>query len=843
MSGFGSYRVNAGVNFESNGVAVMRDLAKAVTTASDVVDANTKALMANARAVKALGTAMRDTVQALGGGTAALNSNASAADRVTAAYDRATAAAQRFNAAALGASAFGAGAGSARVISGGGMPPISRMAAGALGAAAFGTSYYSPAWAPGPRALPPWRNGAVPALAGGSGLAGGPPPPPPGWGNWNFGSQYWPVPSPGRQTRNIGGGGWMGGGGGGGGRGGGGGFNPLYWAGGFAGAGAAGFRVANAISGGPIGHMVEGAGIVDSVVEAARFQAQLQSISNIVGITGGGRRDVQARARLRQEMFDVGDQFAMSPIQSANMFREIARQSQGAMPLSSMEQMLPQIARMQVVLSQTRHMAPQETTDAAMNFVHLLRLYTPEQMIGKNGKGGGFDLMTRLMEMAPVNPQQLVRQMTYVAPDFLNLGIPNEQLAALMLTLTRSGYGTGKGATGIAQLVKQSLGPAQITSFSSAIKQNYLQKMGLLDKKGEPSWVGAEGGDVFKLLAGLGTYEQNLIKKRGMGMGRAIATRDFTAVFGVQGSRMADLLTDPRIVGILQGSIRTMRDQKSLGLDEQSNAFLNLTTTRIQRAFQNFQALMTEIGWVTLPAVSKAFNDLGDTLHNAQHWLNAHKAETKEWSDALVGFVKSVEVELVAHQKDFIAIGQSFLIIGQNASSLVPPLIKFTGEMTKLVRVFSDIFSGNVKDLLKMATEKSTFSNLSEAEINEYLRGKRKVGEGTVHGSGPLPMNQLQPGGAKPRGTWVGLPGAPGSHFIPDHAQLPRSGAAKAAAGGNPITVSIVIQGAGKNAKEIADLIDARFKALARNPRLFQATGGVSRTGPGIPNSLAVTSG
>jgi len=192
-----------------------------------------------------------------------------------------------------------------------------------------------------------------------------------------------------------GGGGGSGPGFGGGGRGGGG--------GGWGGFNSSGFSSAGGILGPKLLHAgVAGAkygaeaglGLMwDAVHEAGRYQQIMTSVQNVTGANAA------QMAKARKATFDVGHMSATSASESAEMFREIARQSQGSMSFDSMLQLLPHAAKLQVVLGATRGFSPTQTVDNVMALTHLFRQYDPK------GMPKMFDTVTRMGELMPTNLQ------------------------------------------------------------------------------------------------------------------------------------------------------------------------------------------------------------------------------------------------------------------------------------------------------------------------------------------------------------------------------------------------------------------------------------------------------
>lgn len=506
---------------------------------------------------------------------------------------------------------------------------------------------------------------------------------------------------------NIGAGGRGGGGGGGGGIG-----------GGFAGGGAAGAL----IGGAKRAAMAGGAFAIDSLYEAGKFEIILKSIQNITAAT------TPQMGKLRQQLFDVGDAAAMSAAQTGEMFREIARQSQGALSFDAMQKMLPYVAKMQVVLGATRGYSPETTTDAAMNFVHLMRIYDAKKM------PAGFDLATRMFELSPVSPTQLVRQLTYFVPQLQNMHVPQEQMGALMLTMARAGYGQGKGGSGLAQLVLQSLGPLQMTSSAMAAKKQLLGPMGLnvLDTKGNSRYLHDKKSDVFGLLGALLDYEKR--------NGAVQAQKMFTSVYGANGGRIAALMSDPVIAAQLQNSMKAIKDQPSLGLNNQAASLIMTFPKAAQRAWENFQSLATDLGGYILPGATKGASDFAGMLHSVQVWLHANEGAAQSFGAKLTANVTLIGNAFNEHSKDIATAVKNFGFLASEMGPFATAAILAIGPLSRLTRVLTDLATGNVGDLRDLM--KDTWNSAQDKSGHDRLTGD-KYTPGSAPGTGPLPMFEL----------------------------------------------------------------------------------------------------
>jgi hypothetical protein len=369
----------------------------------------------------------------------------------------------------------------------------------------------------------------------------------------------------------------------------------------------------------------------DAFEQAGKLQQILASIQNVSGANAAQMAGVEKLA------FDVGSMTNMSVNQSASMFREIVRQSQGAMPFEAMQSLLPQMAKMQVVLGTTRGMRPEETTDATMSLIHLFRQYNPSKMPGE------MDTILRMLELSAAPPSAVVRQMTYFEPVLKNLHVSDNDASALMVAISRFGMARGKGGTSLADLAMGSLGALQLTQHAQSGKAGLLgpKMLNVLDGKGNSRFFTNKGGNIFGFLDQLAAFEQK--------HGSIEAQKVFKGAFGIQGSRIADVFADKTMIDQLHLIVDAIKNQKSLGLEAQFGKIIGTGLQAGSHAFQNFQSLMTEVGEQSLPGFTKGLNDLGDAFHNAQGWLHQHGEIEQHIQRTITEDVKATEAWISQH--------------------------------------------------------------------------------------------------------------------------------------------------------------------------------------------------
>jgi len=385
--------------------------------------------------------------------------------------------------------------------------------------------------------------------------------------------------------------------------------------------------------------------LTDAVYEAGKLQQILVSTKNISGA------NPQQMERARTGIFSAADMSGESAAVTADMFREIVRMSQGSMSFDSMLGLLPQMARMQVVMHAVRGQSVKQTVDNTMAMVHLFRKYDP------HAQPAMMDTVLRMSELMPDSPNRAVTQLVQFLPTLKNLHVTDEDAASLMVAVSRFGMGRGRGGTSIQNLAANALGPLQMTSHAQQGKAALLGPKGLnvLDAHGKSRFFTDKGGDIMGFLSQLASWEKQ--------HGAIAAQKTFEGAFGKQGSRIADILADPVMIQQLKNIVKAMHDQKSLGLDTQAKGIMGTAAFQTHRAWSNFQSIATELGEQALPAVTKGMKDLGDALHAGQVWLHAHPALLMAIQHSFMDTLKGFEKFLKDNDKEIKQFGAGLLAV------------------------------------------------------------------------------------------------------------------------------------------------------------------------------------
>lgn len=359
-----------------------------------------------------------------------------------------------------------------------------------------------------------------------------------------------------------------------------------------------------------------GAGVSTfAAVQAANLQRRLIAIQNETGA------DPRKMAGVYNSVFDIANKIGVSPNEAVQSWLDVSRLTAGQLSIAQMKKVAPQVLDFASVLHFNRpDVSVDEATKAGLQLVHLFRAYTPKAMFPL------LDQSYRLSGLMVETPAQAVRQMSYYEPLFKGLKIDTGTSVAVMALLDRAGFRMKVG-TNVRAAMLEALGPLQLTSHAQGAKIGMLEQMGVFNRSGKFAWNLPGGGTNF--LGMLTAVSRWASSREASGVPNSEIAKILYGTFGKQGGNIMQLMADPQMLGILRQILAYQRNPNvslAAGIRNRDNSL----SYQAGHAWGNLQAVLTELGWVTLPTLTGEFRKLADTLHNAQTWLHAHR-DAERW--------------------------------------------------------------------------------------------------------------------------------------------------------------------------------------------------------------------
>lgn len=369
------------------------------------------------------------------------------------------------------------------------------------------------------------------------------------------------------------------------------------------------------------GAFVAAAAAVDvfAVKSAASLQRTLLAIRNETGADAG------KMARFYNSAFTISNIMGVAPTEGSKVLLDISRLTAGQLSTAQMQAIAPQIAGFASTVNFNRpDISVEEATKSGLQLIHLFRAYHPAQM------NPLFDQVYRLSGLMAEGLPQAVRQMTYYEPLFKGLGIDTGTSVAMMAMLDRAGFRNKSGTTVNAAML-EALGPLQLTSHAQQGKLGLLTQMGVFSA-GKFAWNNADGTVNFiGMLSSVAKWADALERS---GVAKSSVLNTINGVFGRQGGRIMSLMADPQMIGILHDIIKYQHNPYvSLAVGERNRQ--GSLSYQASRAWGNLQAVLIELAWRELPALTAGFKALADTLHGMQAYLHRHPRQANALATGL----------------------------------------------------------------------------------------------------------------------------------------------------------------------------------------------------------------
>ncbi len=368
-----------------------------------------------------------------------------------------------------------------------------------------------------------------------------------------------------------------------------------------------------------------------SIAQAASLQRTLTAIRNETGA------DPRKIGGVYNNIFDIANRIGVSPNEAAQSWLDVSRLTAGQLTVAQMKKVAPQVLDFASLINYNRpDVSVDEATKAGLQLVHLFRAYTPAKISPL------LDQVYRLSGLMAETPSQAVRQMSYYEPLFKGLKIDTGTSVGMMALLDRAGFRMKVG-TNVRAAMLQALGPLQLTQHAQQAKLGMLEQMGVF-RNGKFAWNLPGGGTDFTgMLTAVAKWSQAL---EHAGTPNSEVAKILYGTFGKQGGNIMQLMADPVMLKIL-GDIKAYQRNPNVSLKAGMANRDDTLSFQAGRAWGNFKADLTELGWVTLPQLTSEFRSLGNTLHGVQMYLHQHRTAEK-WVVGGIGAVTGLSTAALA---------------------------------------------------------------------------------------------------------------------------------------------------------------------------------------------------
>jgi len=415
-----------------------------------------------------------------------------------------------------------------------------------------------------------------------------------------------------------------------------------------------------------------GAAIAAPFIFAIDRAAELQK--QMLGIQVAARGTTSQMVDMRHAIEGVASQTVFSNIDVAKMGKLVATGTGLAAP--DVTKLLPEYAKfadVQYLMKGTDY--NQSVTDA-IRLAHTAQHYDPASL------GKYLDLLTKASFVVPGGLNEVGNALKYSqGMGKTALGIGDEQMVLMTALLNRLGFAGSRGGTNLIAAMSRTIPGVFGSGLLAGKSGEALKRMGFTDPQGHSTIFTDGKFDTFKWMGHLSDYVSREFASHPEAIARQDIMKNFQYAFGVQGSRVASLLSSPQAISQLKMLGQTFSGYG--GVDSIQSMFANQSAEqKYMNAKTNFVSAMTELGYTLLPLATVALTKLNAKMQTMISWMSANPDAVKKIAE---GFLILSGVLITGGLITMIAAACSgFALLGLLIGGISLPFALFLGAVTAL---------------------------------------------------------------------------------------------------------------------------------------------------------------
>jgi hypothetical protein len=326
----------------------------------------------------------------------------------------------------------------------------------------------------------------------------------------------------------------------------------------------------------------------------------------MIGIQAVTRGSVGEMTSLEAAIMKVTGVTTFSNVQIAQMAKTLATSNK--LTVSQISDLIPVFAKFADAQYVLKGMAPQQSVVEAVRLAHTAQHYTPEELTKY------LDLLTRASLITPGSLMEVGNALKYsqgVAKTALGIG--DEQIVLLTALLNRMGFAGSRGGTNLIAAMTRTIPGVFGSGLLRGKSGEALAAMGFIDESGHSTIFDHGKFSVEKWMTQISTYLGREFATKPEALARQDIMKNFQHAFGVQGGRIASLLSSPQA---LEQMNSLMLEFKNLpGNAEIQGKFADESVwQKAINAQTNFKSILTLLGEKTLPEVNTVLTGTNNIL-------------------------------------------------------------------------------------------------------------------------------------------------------------------------------------------------------------------------------------
>lgn len=352
-----------------------------------------------------------------------------------------------------------------------------------------------------------------------------------------------------------------------------------------------------------------------AISKAAELQKQMIGIQ----IATGGTADQMDKLRVSIERASSTTIF--SSLDVAKMAKLVSTSNTFSAP--QLTALMPTIARFADVQAMMKGTPYSSSVLDAVKLMHLAQRYSPQDVAPY------FDELTKATFMMPGGIGELRHALAYFMPmGKAALGVDDKSSIMIAALLNRLGLQGSRGGTNLLAAMTRTIPGVFGSGLLKGKSFEALSDMGFIDKKGHSKFMKNGVFDTSLWVQGLASFVHNAITKDPL-HGRERVMIDLNHALGVQGSKVAGLLSSPQAIEQLNLMFEQFQKLAETGAI-QNTFFQKSVAQQWKDSVTNFQNVMIELGMTLLPLATRGLHRLNDDLNILVDWMRKNHSLVRE---------------------------------------------------------------------------------------------------------------------------------------------------------------------------------------------------------------------
>lgn len=362
--------------------------------------------------------------------------------------------------------------------------------------------------------------------------------------------------------------------------------------------------------------------LIGAVNQAGKLEQQLFVVQSAT------QANVLQMNEYRKAIERVATTSIFSSIKVAEMGKIIA--TTGNFKIEDMAQVTELFTRFATIQNLVKGTSYEASTKQGLQLAEISGHFDPSS-IEKS-----LSLLTKLNMIMPDNIQQVLGSMKYMQGTVKNvMGVEDEQGMLFVAMLNRMGVSGTRAGSMLTAAISRSIPGVMGSGLWEGKSPQALAAMGMVDAAGHANYFNKEGKfDAVKWMSLMGQYVQREFAANAPAVARENIMKNFQYAYGMNGARIAGLMSSPEALQqyqMLQKIVKEFPD-----MDKLYERMDSLYNKQLPQAMENFNTILTNLGYTLLPVATKALGIFNDNAKSFIQFLQDHEDAVRSFAEAFL---------------------------------------------------------------------------------------------------------------------------------------------------------------------------------------------------------------